>query len=958
MRLAQRETEWNTMVENLAAAERGEGRVVLVSGPGGTGRSELLAALGEHASERGAVTLTASCASSERGLAMGAIGQLFRSAALPERVRGLLERWVDDDRDALALARDLAAVLLDVATERTVVLVVDDLHDADEASLDVLLYLQRRITGVAVLIVLSEVQRRRVGHPRFHAELSKALWFQQIRLAPLSEAGVGEVLRTRLADEHATRFAAAWHRITGGNPVLVHALVEDQLALPGSGRLKAVGRPTGHSAYAELSEHTRIVRDVGFEDEGLRAGEAAAGESAAIESGGEDDPVLGTAFAETVLSCLHRWGPDLLAVARGIALLGNRASVVAISRLLDMETVSVDEAITELTATGLLHDGGFRHPAVHAVVRADLEPEGRVALHLKAAHLLHEMGAPSTDIGAQLLAAGGTVDVPWAAEVLCEAAREALSRREVARTTAYLELALRSASNEHDRAAAIALLARVRWLLNPSTITSLLTPLQDVMGTDHLGERDSVILSNYLLWRGEGDWVDRSGMSRHLLTRSTDPRSEAELYFTHQWLSFSHPGRLQEPPPDTAEPLSFSSRRLRRTLRLSDVMVHGASQEVVDCAEQVLQSCTLTDTMLESVLAALLTLVHGERSQRALHWCSVLGADARELGAKPWIAAIEDTHAYIALRRGDLSSAERLARSALRTMSAESWGVAIGSPISTLLLATTAMGKLDEADWLVKQPLPDSIVDARFWAQYLRGRGYYYLATNRLHAALADFETCGGLVDSWGLDLPAFLPWRSDAAQVHLALDRPDRARDLVNAQSQRPSGQSARVAGVSLRVLAGTCDLSQRPAMLGKAIGKLQESGAQLELALALAELGRAHHALGDSTRGRLTARRAKQIAKGCFAEWLCETVLPGDEPATPAVAAEGPDSFAILSEAERRVAILAAGGYTNREIGRKLFVTVSTVEQHLTRAYRKLNVNRRADLPAELPLAAVDTA
>ncbi|MEI5131209.1 helix-turn-helix transcriptional regulator [Streptomyces libani] len=66
----------------------------------------------------------------------------------------------------------------------------------------------------------------------------------------------------------------------------------------------------------------------------------------------------------------------------------------------------------------------------------------------------------------------------------------------------------------------------------------------------------------------------------------------------------------------------------------------------------------------------------------------------------------------------------------------------------------------------------------------------------------------------------------------------------------------------------------------------------------------------------------------------------------------------MAVLSEAERRVAALAALGRTNREIGRKLHITVSTVEQHLTRVYRKLNIKRRADLPVGLPADIADIA
>ncbi len=68
--------------------------------------------------------------------------------------------------------------------------------------------------------------------------------------------------------------------------------------------------------------------------------------------------------------------------------------------------------------------------------------------------------------------------------------------------------------------------------------------------------------------------------------------------------------------------------------------------------------------------------------------------------------------------------------------------------------------------------------------------------------------------------------------------------------------------------------------------------------------------------------------------------------EPADPAP----PDGVAALSGAERRVATLAAQGYTNREIAHKLYVSPSTVEQHLTRVYRKLNVRRRTHLPQGL--------
>ncbi|WPB87988.1 helix-turn-helix domain-containing protein [Streptomyces malaysiensis] len=55
-------------------------------------------------------------------------------------------------------------------------------------------------------------------------------------------------------------------------------------------------------------------------------------------------------------------------------------------------------------------------------------------------------------------------------------------------------------------------------------------------------------------------------------------------------------------------------------------------------------------------------------------------------------------------------------------------------------------------------------------------------------------------------------------------------------------------------------------------------------------------------------------------------------------------------MTDAERRVAALAAAGQTNREIAEQLFVTASTVEQHLTSVFRKLGVKGRKQLPTAL--------
>ena len=63
------------------------------------------------------------------------------------------------------------------------------------------------------------------------------------------------------------------------------------------------------------------------------------------------------------------------------------------------------------------------------------------------------------------------------------------------------------------------------------------------------------------------------------------------------------------------------------------------------------------------------------------------------------------------------------------------------------------------------------------------------------------------------------------------------------------------------------------------------------------------------------------------------------------------GPEA---LTAGERRVVALAAGGRSNREIAAELFLSLKTVETHLSHAYAKLSVRRRGDLAAALAVAA----
>ena len=90
-------------------------------------------------------------------------------------------------------------------------------------------------------------------------------------------------------------------------------------------------------------------------------------------------------------------------------------------------------------------------------------------------------------------------------------------------------------------------------------------------------------------------------------------------------------------------------------------------------------------------------------------------------------------------------------------------------------------------------------------------------------------------------------------------------------------------------------------------------------------------------------------------FAQRLGATALAERARAELVAAGVRPRRLAVsgieaLTASERRVAEMAANGSTNKEIAQALFVTLRTVEMHLTNAYRKLEISSRSDLSGAL--------
>lgn len=921
MMLAERDEHLASLDRLLADCSAGNGQVVLVESAVAHGKTELLRKFSERAMNAGSIFLNAICSQVESALPMGVLSQLFHnvdmSPGLRERVTGLL-----DSGTSISISGDYAVgvvepamahvfhgvflVLMELAKDESVLIAIDDVQHADVTSLHCLLYVVRRVRSARVLVVFTQATRLPSVHSPIYAELRQLSHCHRIKLPPLSEAGVASLLAKNQDREQVREFTKEFYAASGGNPILVQALLEDH-STSGAGP--------------------------------------------------------GRNYRQAVLNCLYRCEPTVLDVARGLAVLGADASLAELGELVGAGPEMAAMAVELMTAAGLLEGGAFRHPAGILAVLDDILPQDRANLHRRAARLLHERGASAVAVARHLVNAGHIADL-WVTGVLVEAADQALFADEVALAVECLALAQLALPDDKSRVAVRAKLARAEWQINPSAAQRHFAPLVAAMRADQLDPRDGIAVIRQMLWHGQIaeaaevlNWVRGVSHSTH---DGAHDEISTELRDVELWTACIYPslGRKyhipRKPVGEHTVMLLTTDPWLRSTAALAEGLTRGNLYDAVTRAEHFLREAHLshaTPWAEEPALLALLTLIYTGRTTAAAGWCERLLNEATTRHAPTWQATFGAVRSEIAFRQGDFRLAVTHAQAAMTHMSPKSWGVAVGFPLGCLILAATRKGNYEEAAKYVAQPVPDVLFQSRYGLHYLHARGHHYLATNRHHAALADFLSCGELMRGWGLDMPEFVPWRTSAAEAWLCLNNQDQAKRLVFDQLARLGTDGSRARGMSLRLLAVGTRASRRLQLLTEAVDIFESCGDRFEFARALAELGQAQHALGEHKRARMLLRRAWHVAKTCDAAPLCRAVLR--EPMAGALTVPQSESSAgidSLTGAERRVAALAVAGYTNREIATKLFITASTVEQHLTRVYRKLNVKYRRDLPTDL--------
>lgn len=928
MELVERDQELHRLSESLADAIAGRGGVVVLRGPVARGKTALLRALAEQAGAAGALVLTAVGSPFDRNQPCGVVQQLLAGAPLPPRAAQdtkellhnlaalgdpstageapLAERGI---RDAM---HELHRIPLALLAEHPVVVAVDDVQYADDLSLRWLLQLTNRVGLGRLLVVLAERTGVRPETPLYDAVLRQP-HCQPMNLAGLSPRGVQIQLALGLGPRAAAALCGFCAELSDGNPLLVQALITDHLAR------------TAADPAAEVAEI-----------------------------------LPGEAFGQAVVGCLHRCGPAAAPVAAALAVLGDAGTPARLARLSEVDPLHTAQLIRTFHTIGLLRDGRFRHPAARQAVLSGLSPRRAVELHRLAAALLYDEDADLGAVAEHLLKAGAGGGAGWEAQVLEDAADQAVADHRYPFAVECLELASRSRTAEDSRGRLVMKLAAAQFRTNPALSTRYLTRLVAALRGGDLHGPQAVEAIEYLLWHGRHDEAEAA--LRHLSDASRGDQARAPLRGLLLSVAGSYPWLNERitagAEHDVADPDHAGHHpAMRAAVAFNAVLRGSAVERGAAVADRILQRGRLSNAMLDTLGVALSTLVYADRLDLAAKRCEELLAEAGTRSDPVGEALFAAISADIAYRRGDLATAEERSSSAFALLPAQNWGVGIGLPMAGLLTAHTELGDYGKVEELLDLQVPEATFRSRFGLQYRYARGRYYLASGKLQAALEDLQGCGEQMTAWGIDQPGLAPWRVDAAWTLIGLRRVDEARRLAEQHLDRVGAERSRARGLGLRVLAATAEPAQRQRLLWEAVEVLTACGARLELARALGDLGQVSRLTGRPDRARLLIRRAWQLAKACGAAPLCQALIPQRPASVRSVRAQRgdePDGVLSLSGAEQRVAYLAGQGFTNREIARRLFITVSTVEQHLTRVYRKLKVNRRSDLPAG-PLARI---
>ncbi|TDD63287.1 LuxR family transcriptional regulator [Kribbella antibiotica] len=926
----ERPDELGRLAAALDAAARGEGKVVVIEGEAGIGKSRLVAEARAMAKDRGFVRMQSTGDEVESAMAWGVVRQLIersiaryagdtRAAIIAGptgRALEALDKAAPDAGD-VEVARTMHAlwwVAVDLASPRPLLITIDDAQWSDPPSLRFLSYLSKRVADLPIaLIVATRPPPDRLGPL---AELTVARHVERLLPRPLSRDGIAVLIAERCQSEAAGQVVDAVLAASGGNPFLAESLLDE---------LTVLDRSTTDAATAET------VRGLGT-----------------------------SAVSRTLLS---RLSPNALALAKTVAVLGARTDIWAAGAVAQLPESALAAAVEELVAAHVLGDSAqlnFVHPVIRDSVTSTLGPVDQATLHGRAAETLWAARAAADRVAAHLVQApAGTLDD--AVAIFTEAATLCATAGDVGKAIDYLN---RAVEVEPDSAELQSLLGKL-LLRNGDPRTARRYLLSAAQATT--GRQRAELLGAAATATSVVDGPAAAAVElMHALDNWTEDKSarlalDARLGIMRSYLpserkrASQHLRGFADLPGDTPD-----ERILLALLAQCGRYEVTPSADVRRTAERALgRGALLKDSVgqadpLVGWLLAMMSLIAADGVGPARD--EIAGAQdwVRRHGSPIEFAMVANVSDFLAWRCGDLPAVEADADGVLAAIASEDLTpqvVAIQATAVTFAgYAALERGDLAGARAMLAE-YDDSTrnaprVIAAMWLEATRAR-----IALELDDPVTALEHSYRLRDDMiaaDLDPPA-VPWRSPAALAQLRLGDEAAARELASDQLElsRRWGAPSDL-GAALR-LAAKVDVGQgarRVETLTEAVAVLERSPARLELARALADLGEAYRVVGRRTDARETLNRAGELAAACGAVMLRNRVAEvlqalGDRPRS--LVAPGQDS---LTASERRVAGLAVTGRSNRDIAQELFVSPKTVENHLGRIYVKLGITGRREL------------
>jgi DNA-binding CsgD family transcriptional regulator len=936
--LLEREQEVERIRSALhAAGRRGGGALVIEAAPG-MGKSRLLEEARALAPELGLRVLDARATQLEQGFPFGVMRQLFERP-LVEAGKGERDRWL---AGAAALAAEVLTgaapgpstgsalgpsagdpgyawqhglywLASNLAADGPLALVVDDLQWADSPSARALAFIARRLEGQPLALVLATRPLDPALMPEA-ATLVAEPATDVLRPAPLTEAAVEALVAARLASEPEARFVRVCSEVTGGNPFLVGELLDEAAA------------------------------------HGLTPSAAAADEVAALVPRG---------VANAVLLRLSRLPPEAAALARSLSTLGDGGQIGDAGLLARLTRSELEAAMAALASAGVVVSGPnvrFVHPILRTAIYGDLSPAERERLHHGAATILCDREATPGQVAAHVMHTEPAAD-PEAVSLLREAARGALALGDGAGAAALLARALDEPPSDVERTD---LLLELGQALARTGAPEAIAPLSEIVERGQDADTiaaAAIELSGMLFFAGrpsEGAAVLRRAQER--LPAAEPARVQLEVALLGLSSTSASARReaegaiaaLRDPGGPARNALQATTLA---TLAMNEVLYLGSASTATDLAERSLAAgLPLEPQRGENwILLAVAALAAADQLDTALRSTDEILTQARARGAGLTVVTMSALRALITLRAGDLPATQADAQGAI-----ELARDLLGARFLVLAVSAAVLAGLD------RDETPNSLrrlIDRtgvsydneftsssqlRYASGVLRAAaGNHESAIEELRGSALDHPTFGGAN-------PAMLPWRSAAALSLSELGRQDEARALAADELGRAQSFGApRAVGVALRAQAIVGPPAERAETLEAALEVLAPSQARLEHARVLLDLGATLRAAGKRTAAREPLLEALALATRCGARTQvrrarAELAAIGVRPRN--TEHSGADS---LTPSERRVVELAAAGGTNREIAQTLFVTEKTVETHLGRAFRKLDVSSRRQLP-----------